>query len=286
MFDLLPKYGIDLGNINAESLVTLRDTYETEVASLKVQSEKSENEEGGVLTNLTKSLEGRDDLKEAMTEFKSQVRAMFYSLIDSDSDFAIPVVEAMTELKADATNEREYWVQKVKREISPSKSSSLPDDYNERREEMEKLGELIRFAYTGLRSMIDHNDEDFVKRFPLKKAIKDGEWTGEYLPKLARLPQVHSEAVGRNAGDRFIRFTWTPESTGEEIEIPAGTLVTDVAHDYVSDFKSGYVIDANALREAVKASGAEVFAPKDEPWVVGFKTGILSGVDSRESESE
>ena len=281
MIELLQKYDIPLDQLNATSLIKLRGIYEAEVSTLKGDADKADQVTGGWLTALGNVVSDNESVNAALKEFKSAVRALMYELVDSDSNVVIPLVEALAEVKTDAMNERDYWIQRVKRENTTVKPQD--DEFDAKLAEMEKLAELIRFSYKFAASII--SPDELGEGFPIKEAIEKGKPTGEFLPVLTRLPNKRNadSVAGRNAGHRFVQFVWTP-TDGESENIPLGTLTADVAHDYVSDIKSGVMVSGPDILKALKESNQDMFSTTG--WALEFPTGTLSGKDVREKKGE
>lgn len=278
MIELLAKYDIPLDQLNGESLIKLRKIYEAEVSTLKGEADKSDQVTGGWLTALGATVESNESVQSALKEFKSAVRALMYELVDADTNVVIPLVEALSEIKSDAMNERDYWVQRIKRD----NTVAVPRDaeFDDKLAEMEKLAELIRFSFKFAASILPVDDPEFKKEFPTIGKIEKGKATDERLPVLTRLPNKrNAETVaGRNAGHRFVQFTWTATDC-EPVEIPLGTLTADVAHDFVSNIKSGTMVSGPDILKALKESNQDMFSATG--WELDFPTGKLSGRDIR-----
>lgn len=283
MIELLAKYGIPLDQLNAESLIKLRKIYETEVSALKGEADKSDQVTGGWLTALGSTVEGNESVQSALKEFKSAVRALLYELVDANTDVVIPLVDALAEIKSDAMNERDYWVQRIKRDNTVT--APRDDAFDDKLAEMEKLAELIRMSYKWAASILPTDDAEFKKEFPTKGQIVGGKATDERLPVLAKLPNKRNpdSVAGRNAGHRFVQFVWTATDC-EPVEIPLGTLTADVAHDFVSDIKSGTMVSGPDILKALKESNQDMFSATG--WELNFPTGKLSGRDIRPEKKE
>jgi hypothetical protein len=285
--ETLQKYGMSLTNVGPQALLTLREKYEAEVKVLKGEADKEALVSGGWVAALTSSVENNPVLVEKITAFKLEVREMMYALIDEDTDMIIPLIDAFQTLKSDMMNERDYYVQKIKRSNEVNKPGD--EEFNAKLAEMTELGTLIREVWSFIGQAIDQffvidgepvegAAEAFAKEFPTKDEIVGGAKSGKTLPDLSRLPNKRSEGSGRNSNDRFLRFLWTPVD-GEPTEIPNGTLVADVAHDYVSNIKLGVHVNGPDLRKLVEESGQEW----GKPWRIEFASGSLAGSDVRKA---
>lgn len=275
MLELLTKYGIDLSDLNLAALVKLRAEYETVNAALIGERDKAENTDSELKKYLLGITSAEDDVKETVKAFASEVRRMFYEIVDSNPRTILALVEAMSEVKTDSLNERDHWVNKVKRQAAPVKV--VDAEYESKREDNAKLAELIRQLYPLLSSLVPtdkRGDEYGPVEFPLEPKKEGGKpVAGQFLPKLSRLPRSDDNPSGRAASNRHLKFTWQGNDLAE------GILPSDVAHDYVSDFKSGFVIDWTGIRDLAKKDGVEMFS--DTIWTHEFPTGILTVQDKR-----
>jgi len=271
--ELLAEYGIELTDLNVGSLVKLRNIYEANIVTLKGESDKNESKDSELKKGLLAIVRNDETVNETVKSLTSEFRRLIYEAVDNNSDVILPLVEAISEIKTDILNERDFQLAKVKRSIAP-KAVVLDEEYAEKYEAAENLASLIRKLYSLLAAQCDPDSKDF----PLTPVKKDGKPVkGEYNVVLSRLPKQEngeeSAPMGRNAGTRFLKFTWNGEP------VPEGTLVNELAHDIVSDFKSGVVVTWKDISDAVKESGSDLFAR--EPWTVTFPTGTLTGYDPR-----
>ena len=282
MLELLTEYGITLETaMSFDTLVKLRSIYEANISSLVGERDKNESTDSELKKYLLATTSQESDVAETVKNFASEVRAMFYRMVDDNPRTIFALVEAMSDLKTDSLNERDHWLGKVKREANPTKPVDV--EYEAKREDTGKLAELIRQLYPLLANLVPtdkRGDEFGPENFPLEQKKSDGKPTGEFLPKLSRLPrsQADDNPTGRAVQNRYLVFTWNGN------EIPSGTLPSDVAHDYVSDFKAGYVIDWTGIRDLAKKAGVETFS--DKPWSHDFPTGTLTIQDRRLDKPE
>lgn len=276
MLDLLAEYDITLENaMTFDTLAKLRAIYEGTVTALVGEKDKAESTDSELKKYLLAVTNMEDDVAKSVKEFRSDVREMFYGLIDENPRTVLALVEVISEIKSEILSERDYWITKVKRESAPTKV--IDADYEAKREDAAKLAELIRQLYPILSSLVPtdkRGDEFGPEAFPLEPKKVGGEPVpGQFLPKLSRLPRNDDNPSGRAAIVRHLRFRWN----GNEIQ--DGTLPSDVAHEYVSDFKQGFNIDWTGIRALAKADGVEMFGP--EPWRHDFPTGTLEIYDKR-----
>lgn len=274
--ELLEKYGIGLTDLNFNALAKLRAEYESTVTSLVGERDKQESTDSELKKFLLATTQEEPEVTETVKAFTSDVRTMFYAIVDQNPRTIMALVEAISELKTDVLNERDHWLNKVKRTSQPTKV--VDADYEAKRADASDLAELIRSLYPLLSSQVptDKVGDSFgPAEFPLEQKKADGKPTGEYLPKLSRLPRSDAgdSPSGRAASNRYLVFTW-----GATV-LPEGILPSDVAHDYVSDFKTGFVIDWTGIRDLAKADGVESFS--DQAWSHEFPTGVLTIQDSR-----
>lgn len=281
MLDLLTEYGVSLETaMTFDTLVKLRTIYEDTVSSLVGEKEKAESTDSELKKFLLATTTQEDDVKALSEEFKDEVRTLFYHTIDQNPRTVLALVEIISDIKSEVLSERDYWITKVKQASSPSKT--VDADYEAKREDAGKLAELIRQLYPILSSLVPtdkRGDEFGPAEFPLEPKKSGGEVIpGQFLPKLSRLPRNQSDdnPTGRGVQLRNLRFTWNGE------DVPSEKLPSDVAHDYVSDFKAGFNIDWTGIRKLAKADGVEMFGA--EPWTHEFPTGILTVRDPRPSK--
>lgn len=276
--ELLQKYGVELADVQKpETLVKLRKLYVELVDGLTGQAASQDAESESLLSQLEASLESNETVKTQVAEVRSAILALVYDAIDANTDVVIPLVNALQEVKSAAMLERDFQKSKVQRSLAPSKPV-VNDDFMAKRSEAEDLAELIRNLWTLVKSpqVVESFQKSSAKSFPLREQQEgkgdERHGTGEFIPSLPNLPRLPSDGtavVGRNASQKWMRFAWNGD------EIPAGTFVTDVAHDYVSDRKQGFVVDHRGLIDAVEKSGHKFTS--EEPWEVVFPTGTLRG---------
>jgi hypothetical protein len=279
--ELLARYEIDLSDLNLAALVKLRGEYETINNALIGDKDKQESKDSELKKYLLAVVSEDDEVTETVKNFVSEVRHMFYTIVDNDPRTIMPLVEAISELKTDVLNERDHWLNKVKRESAPVKV--IDEDYENKRAEAAEIAELIRQLYPLLSSLVPtdkRGDEFGPVEFPLIAQKESGKATGKFLPKLTKLARSQNEdnPTGRAAQNRYLQFTWNGNV------LPEGTLPSDVAHDFVSDFKAGFVIDWTGIRDLAKKDGVEMFG--DKPWTHDFPTGSLTIQDVRPNKPE
>lgn len=277
MIELLTQYDIALTDLNFEALVKLHEIYEQLIVSLKGESEAAESKDSDLKKALMASVTNDETVTSTVSDLKNQILHSLYTAIENDPRIILPLIEAVSEIKTATLDERDYWMQRVKRELTP-KAVVRDEAYEAQYEEADKLAQLIRHLYPLLKGTVPTDDD----RFPLTPVKKDGKAVkGEFLPVLSRLPKKSDDEsntpMGRNAGTRFLKFTWN----GEPVE--EGMLVNDLAHDLISDFKRGYVVSWRDIAAKVKESGRDMF--DREPWTVEFETGTLTGYDPREKKN-
>lgn len=281
MLELLTKYGISLDSLNFDALVKLRAEYESVNAALNGEKDKAESTDSELKKFLLATTSAEDEVRELTEEFKDEVRTLFYNIVDTNPRTVLALVEIISDIKSEVLSERDYWLTKVKQGSSPTRT--VDADYEQKREDNAKLAELIRQLYPLLANLVPedkHGDEYGAPEFPLEPKKVGGEPVpGAFLPKLSRLPRNQSDdnPTGRGVQLRNLRFTWNGE------DVPADKLPSDVAHDYVSNFKAGFNIDWTGIRKLAKADGVEMFGA--EPWTHEFPTGILTVRDPRPTKA-
>jgi hypothetical protein len=271
---MLADFGIDLANIGLPSLVKLRDEYESRNASLIAQKDSGDSTDSELKKFLTETVNQDDSVREAVKKFKSAALELLYLAVDSDPRTILPLIDATTEIRQAAMNERDYWIQKVKRMSGTDNAKPLDEDFEEERVKVGEIAELIRKLYGLMPNYVPttkRGDEFGPKEFPLLASK-----SGDYLPKLSRLvrSQAEDNPTGKAASNRYLEFRWN----GTVLD--KGILPTDVAHDYVSSLKDGFVIDWSGIREMLKDTEQNLASP--EWWSLDFPTGKLEGRDNRD----
>ena len=276
ILDLLQEHEIQLTDLNYNTLVKLRKRYETQNAELTGERDKAETSDSELKKYLLALMEGDKDVTEVVKSFVTEVRTMLYSLVDQNPNTIMPLVEAMSELKTDTLNERDYWLNKVKQDAAP-KEIPKDEEYEAKRAEAKNLSDLIRQLYEWIAQQnpdaVPHDkrgDEFGTTEFPLNAQKAGGEIVkGKFLPKLSNLARESgSEGVtGRAASNSNLKFAWN----GNAIN----SMPSEIAHDVVSDFKAGFVIDWTGIRKAFKDAGHEITATM-KSYTHEFPTGKLT----------
>lgn len=284
---VLEKYGVTLSNaLDPQSLVTLRAEYVKLVSGLEGSKETVETEQESFLKISKEQAEKNEETVKAVADAVSEIRALVNAVLDENISASFLLVDAVQGIKSEVLMERDYQMSVVKR--NRPTASQVSEDFEAQKEEAGVLAEAIRNIFTMVREVLPKP-----KKFgdgiaisigdgilPVKKSQAEGS-KDVLMPDLPKLPRTPGTGnVGRSAKVRRLRFAWAkrdPETGnfGEAEFLPAGTVVTDVAHDYVSNRKSGNVLDFLAIKEAIEVSGQKMFG--DIPWVVEFPTGQLAG---------
>jgi hypothetical protein len=262
MLDILIKYGIKPEQgLDPQTLIVLRKEYMSRVEVLEAQKKSEEDSGDSLLKQLSAVVP--EASKEKVEAFQKSVRSALAELLD-DSSTTIPVVEALQELKSEAMSERDFQIAKVRRVMNPSKTE-VSTSFVQKKDEAKEIAELIRNLWTLLSSHKDVGTKKFREEFPVKDQKEDGKPTGQKLPNLPMIPRTPGEttgSVGMGAVTRRLRFSWNGE------DLPEGTLFADVAHDYVSDRKSGFIVDPRAISDLVEKTGNKVY--QENKWTVEF----------------
>ena len=269
--------GITLDTMGYDTLVSLRAEYEATNTTLAGDKDKLESTDSELKKYLLAVASNDDDVTETVKAFVSEIRRLFYEAVDANPNVVMPMIEAISEFKTDALNERDYWLNKVKRNAAPSERV-IDEDYEIKRAENGVLADLIRQLYSWIVDLdpsavpCDKRGDEFGKpEFPLNPKKVDGQPTGEFMPKLSKLvrSQVDDNPTGKAAANSSLRFRWNGE------DVPTTLLPTDVAHDYVSNFAAGFVIDWSGIREEAKKDGKEISSKPGFSWTHEFETGTL-----------
>jgi len=274
---MMQERGITLDTMGYDTLVALRAEYEATNTTLAGDKDKLESTDSELKKYLLAVASSDESVAETVKNFVSEIRTLFYAAVDSNPDVIFPLVEAISEFKTDSLNERDYWLSKVKRNAAPSERV-IDEDYEFKRAENGVLADLIRQLYSWIVQLDPtavpngkRGDEFGSLEFPLNAKKVDGEPTGEFMPKLSKLvrSQVDDNPTGKAASNSSLRFRWNGE------DIPTDRLPTDVAHDYVSNFAAGFVIDWSGIREEAKKAGSEISSKPGFSWTHEFETGTL-----------
>jgi hypothetical protein len=271
MMEVLVKHGGTLANAADPSfIIGLRTKYVAGIAEVSNKSAAEEAKGESLLKQIT-SLVSTDDNLAAAKAVDKAVREIVWTAIEDNPQLAVLLPEVLGELKTDVLGERDYLMGKVKQELRPTKTIPT-DELSERKDDLGELAELIRWLWDLVKNEAGSKTAEFRKEFPVKAKQEGGQPVkGVFIPDLPKLPRTSSDnaaPVGRAAVYSRMEFTWQGE------DIPKGVFVSDVAHDYVSDPKSGFVVDLRGLISAVKESGADF--GNAEGWTVEFPTGTLT----------
>lgn len=294
---LLSKLGIPKSEAQDPfALVKLQRIYESRNSALKGESESAEKAGDSLLKQLTDAVATDKDVATTVAKFKTDTLTECYRLIGENPRVIIPIMEALSEMVSAIRNEREFHIQRIKRELNPTVVKS-DDKFKSARLELKAIREAIDtlWAYhygdfsdyeKDSEMLWDFNEDgnpvrfkvkDFYTKFKAKNKTqrvggKEVPIKDEFIPDCTQLVRDPDESgpVGLASTNRKLRFKWQGK------EIPAGTLATDVAHDYVSDYAIGYVIDTHAIEaELEKQNVKNMF--QEKPWTIKFKTGTLTG---------
>lgn len=265
MLEILSQYGIEPTQaLSAESLVTLRKAYIELCESLDASKESVEAETTSTLKAFKAEVESAENV-EAVQQVVSEIRTLVNNLLSETPYLSVLLVDGLQEIKQEMMTERDYQIERRQRN-TPSPKKLVGEDFEEKKEQAGQVAEAIRSLFVLLKNDLPKSKK-FAEEFPVKESATAG--TLPDLPKLPRTPGDSTSPVGRSAKIRQLRFSWNGE------DIPAGTFVSDIAHDYVSDRSSGFVVDQRAIRDAVEKSGQEMFS--ETVWTIEFPTGTLTG---------
>lgn len=291
---VLEKYGVTLQNaLDPNSLVTLRKSYVELVTSLETSKETVEKETDTVLASTVTEVEKNLGTVELAAFVMQEIRDLLNVAFMADPTVSFLLGDEIQSLKSELVlGERDYQLSKVKRSRPVQSASSVSEDFDTKKEEARALAEAIRAIFVLVKTSLP-STKKFAEGFPTKKSeAKDS--FGEIMPDLPKLPRTPGDSgnmVGRNAKVYLMRYSWAKiipavlSETGEEISpvtwgehelIPAGTFISDVAHDYVSNRSIGFVADFRTIKDAVEESGQK-FSGINGPWVQNFPTGQLCG---------
>lgn len=291
---VLEKYGVTLANaLDPASLVKLRTQYVALVGELDKSKESVETEQESLLKVNKETAEKNEEIVYVSSEFAAQVRAILDEILSWNPETSFLLVDVLQSIKNETMLERDYQLGKVKRN-SKSKAE-VSSDFEEKKEEASVLADAIRSIFTMVREALPKPKklgeglaisigDGFL---PVKKSEAENK-KGELMPDLPKLPRTPGDSggnVGRGAKVRRLRFSWAKivdGVIGEAEFLPVGTIVTDVAHDYVSDRKQGIVPGFKDIQELIESTGQKMFG--DVPWVINFPTGQLTGWLPTEAE--
>jgi hypothetical protein len=270
MLETMEKYGVSLANAGqSETIIGLRTLYVqglSEVSTKQAEAEKSGESLLKQVSSLTDTAENRTEV----AELRKQLRSIVFGAIESNPQLAMHLGEVLGELKTDVLGERDYLLGKVRQEMAP-KQSIPTDELSERKDDLSELAKLIRWLWDLVKNETFVKTSEFKSAFPIKAKTENGQPVkGVFIPDLPKLPRTASDnsaPVGRAAVIGRMSFVWNGDA------IPVGTFPSDIAHDYVSDAKSGFVVDLRGIQEAVKATGGDFYS--DAAWTVDFPTGTL-----------
>jgi hypothetical protein len=276
LIEQLQKYGVELASaLSPETLITLREQYETKVASLQTKQDAA-TAEGESLLKQTLALVTTEENVEQVSLVRTVLADAIWSAVEENEALSPLFVEMLQSLKQEMMDERDFQIGRIRQTLKPT-ARPADEEFVSAKDDAETLGELIRALFVLLRDSLPKTKE-FAEAFPLKErtiapATEGGEriGTGEFLPKLTKLPKTPGEvtATKSTSANRQLRYSWNGE------EVPAGKKLADVAHDYVSDGKTGFVVDVRGIQDALKKTEQEMFG--ETPWKLTFPTGELVG---------
>lgn len=275
MLTTLKEFGIDPAQaLVPESLVTLRAAYVSLVDSAKETVKVSNT----VLDETKKKLSSNKELKSKIEGTLAEMREQLFNMIDEEPRLSVLLVDAIQELKQNIMFERDHWIATgvgVPRNTVKPKTSA---EYELKRNQAKQLGDAIDALF-----LLLGKPANLGEAFPVKDS-KEG-----VRPDIPNLPRSHEaksegQARGRAAILRRIRFSWKPTAAKEFEELPADTLPADVARNYVSDRKRGFLIDWSGISKLVKESGKSVLG--NEEWVIKLPTGTLKGIKVNPEEKK
>jgi hypothetical protein len=294
---LLVKLGIPKTEASEPiSLVKLQQIYESRNSALRGESDKADKAGDSLLKQLADSVADDKNIAATVAKFQSDTLTEAYRLIGENPRILIPMIDALSEITSAIRNERDFHYQKIKRELSPTviksdaKFKSARAELIQIRKAIETLWSLQSEDFADWAkdpeftwdpeqdgNEVRFTTKNFFDKFKVKNRTEriGGEAKpikGEFIPDLSQLVRDPDESgpVGSAATNRKLRFKWQGK------DVPAGTLAADVAHDYVSDFAIGFVIDTHAIEsELEKQNVKNMF--QEKPWTIKFKTGTLIG---------
>lgn len=268
MLDVMLTHDVSLENAgNPATIVALRAKYVAGVTTVSAKADEQASQGESLLKQVTALATTEDNITK-VAELRKQIRALVWTAVEDTPAITCLLGDVLGELKTDVLGERDYLLGKVRAELRPS--ATIPtDELQDRKDELEDLAKLIRWLWDLVKNA-DWSDED-KKAFPVKAKQEGGKPVkGVFLPDLPKLPRTPSDnaaPVGRAAVIGRMQFRWNGE------DIPKGEFVTDIAHDRVSDPKSGFVVDLRGIQEALKAVGKDFYS--QESWSIEFPTGTL-----------
>lgn len=265
----LGEFNIDANRILTGDLAVLADLhkqYEELVSNVRKTVTATESQ----IESARNSAKQNEMLPDLVKAFKSEVFRAFYDAVDVDPEVSVLIFDALREISEVVKYERDYFLNSSKVASEPVLDMTDPVKF----ENAKVLGDLIR-DLVGLFGTLGAKPEDFVgiDGFPAKISEK----SGNVLISMSKLrdPNETSSAGRPVIGSKY-RFKWNGE------ELPEKVTPNDVARNYISDPRNGYVVKWSEVVSMIKDAGK---SPTRDDFKVKFPTGTLEGwIPAEDSE--
>jgi hypothetical protein len=274
--ELLAKVGVDQTNLlSIDSLEKMAKFYETLNKSLAKEKDNAKTDDSNpVRDEFRKTVSEDAELAEHVKNVVSEIRSILSDAMSVAPFAAILLSEEMKTLASEMSAEKNYQEAIALQDADmPVATVELPEDWSDRRNEAAEIADLIGKVFGLISADVKTAVEEKNTKFKVK-ASKNAN-TNFLLPDITKLvrdvkdDEAEVSLVGRAAVNSKIVYHWN----GEVIET---SMLNVVLHDYVSDFRSGYVITFSDLRDKVKEAGFDAYAKAAEVGTdLVFETGTL-----------
>lgn len=245
LIELLSEFDIDAMKVLNGDLTVLAEMhkqYEELVGEVRTSVAATDTQ----LATALGIAKADDEAKELVKQVRRDLWEIIFPAIDANGNVAVLLFEELKEVSGNVKYERDTFINGQK--LTSTTVSVMPD--TEKQEKASRLGSTIRSLIEQFRSLGVTEDQFLaVDGFP----GEIGEKSNKFIPKMSKLREKNENSnAGRQVTGSHLRFNWNGD------DLPEKTTPTDVAHNFLSDRKSGYIIKWSTVVDMVKKSGQNV----------------------------
>lgn len=274
--ELLAKVGVDLTNLlEVSSIEKMAKYYEALNKSLGREKDAAKTDDSNPVRDAFRLTVSEDaELQEVVKVVTGAIRSVISDAIADSPFVSILLADEMKNLASEMSAEKNYQEAIALQDADiPTPTVELPEDWTERRNEAAEIADLTRKVFNLIEDSVKSAVDEKATKLKVKssKSSKVG-----IIPDLTKLvrdvkdDEADVSLVGRAAQNSKIVYTWNDE-------VLDTSMLNVVLHDYVSDFRSGYVVTFSDLRDKVKDAGFDAYAKAAEAGTdLVFDTGTLN----------
>lgn len=245
LMELLSEFSIDATKVLTGDLTILAEM-RTQYEELVTEVRSSVTATDTQLASALNSAKSDDELVKLAKQVQSDIWEIIFPAIDENPLVAVLLFENLKEVNGVVKYERDFHLNGQK--LTSNTVAAMPD--TEKQEKASRLGSTIRSLIEQFRSLgVSEDAFAAVENFPGSISEK----SGKFVPTMSKLrTESENSSAGRPVTGSKLRFNWNGD------DLPEKTTPNDVAHNFISDRKAGYIVKWSTVVDMVKKSGQTV----------------------------